>query len=84
MLGIPVIVSSALPWGDIGTAKAGLVVEPNLESAKKAIIAACILSGDEYKEFCRNAIKFSSIKFHWSTIGSLLIETYSSTVFTRD
>ncbi|MDA9622032.1 glycosyltransferase [Gammaproteobacteria bacterium] len=83
VLGIPVIVSSALPWGGISSAKAGILVEPNLESIKKGIVTACDLPDIEYEECCRNAIKFSNKKFRWSAIGPLLIETYSSKIYIK-
>lgn len=80
VLGVPVIVSSALPWGEISSAKAGILVEPNLESIKKGIITAFELTDIEYEEYCRSAIKFSNKKFRWDVIGSLLVKTYSSDI----
>jgi len=76
VLGIPVIVSSALPWGGIRAAKAGIVVDPDLESIKKGIATACDITDIEYAEYRSNAVRFSGNKFRWDTIGLLLIETY--------
>ncbi|MDA9091425.1 glycosyltransferase [Porticoccaceae bacterium] len=76
VLGIPVIVSSALPWGGIRAAKAGIVVDPDLESIKKGIATACDITDIEYAEYRSNAVRFSGNKFRWDTIGPLLIETY--------
>jgi glycosyltransferase involved in cell wall biosynthesis len=76
VLGIPVIVSSALPWGGVRAAKAGIVVDPDLESIKKGIVTACDITDIEYAEYHSNAVKFSGNRFRWDTIGPLLIETY--------
>ena len=80
VLGIPVIVSSALPWGGIHAAKAGIVVDPDLESVKKGIAAACDITDIEYAEYRCNAVRFSGKKFRWDTIGPLLIETYRAEI----
>lgn len=75
-LGVPVVVSSRLPWKDVAEEKAGLVVEPNLSSVQQGLLLASSTTDEEYEEYSRNASQFSHDKFKWDSIGLLLIDTY--------
>lgn len=76
VLGVPVIVSSALPWRFLEDIKAGIIVNPECNSIKMGIISACKMSDKKYKEWSNNAAIFSKDKYRWDIIGKKLDEIY--------
>ena len=76
VLGVPVIVSSALPWGFLEDIKAGIIVNPEYNSIKMGIITACKMTEKKYLECSNNAVKFSKEKYRWNIIGKKMVETY--------
>lgn len=79
-LGVPVLVSSKLPWKDVSDTKAGIVVEPNLISIQEGLLLASSVTDEEYEEYSRNASKYSHDRFKWDSINSLLLKVYAEFV----
>ena len=82
VLGVPVIVSSSLPWRFLEDIKAGIIVNPEFNSIKMGIISACKMSDKKYKEWSNNASIFSKDKYRWNIIGKKLDAIYREKTYT--
>jgi len=72
----PVITTTATPWAELETARAGLVVPPEVEPLRGALQTLLEQTPEQRAQMGSNARALALQKYEWKAVASQLIDAY--------
>jgi len=79
-MGKPVLVSQAADPGELGTLKAGLIVEPNMEALTSALRDLAMTDQEDLVQMGEQAKKIVKEHYCWRNIAKNIVEAYGRAV----
>lgn len=78
MAGLPVITTTATPWGNLPSEEIGWIVGNDIGQLTAALQSAIDLTDAQLAEVRGRAVAYAQERFRWDAIAKIYLETYAS------